>query len=58
MQPDPRQPGLFVASLDMDSCEFVFNNGDNDWDSPMEGGNYTLSRPGQYLVQAGTVSEL
>jgi len=58
MHPDPRQPGLFVANLDIESIEFVFNNGDNDWDGPMAGGNYAVSRPGEYLVQSGTISEL
>lgn len=58
MLPDPQQPGLFVAHLDVEAVEFVFNNGENDWDSPMAGGNYVVKRPGQYLVQSGTISEL
>lgn len=57
MPMDPQQPGLFVASLDQGDVEFVFNNGDADWDSP-NGGNYAIDREGQYLVQGGSVSEL
>jgi hypothetical protein len=58
MQPDARQPGLFVTNLNLDHVEFVFTNGKNDWDSPMHGGNYCIDSPGQYLVQSGTISKL
>jgi hypothetical protein len=58
MHMDRAQPGLFVAHLDQDAVEFVFNNGVDDWDSPFGAGNYRISRPGQYLVQAGAISEL
>lgn len=57
MPMDPQQPGLFVASLDQGDVEFVFNDGADDWDSP-NGGNYSINREGQYLVQAGALSEL
>lgn len=57
MQPDPKQPGLFMVTLPQTNVEFVFNNGNNDWDSPMSG-NYVIEEPGEFLVQSGTVSKL
>lgn len=58
MQPDPKQPGLFLVTLPLGTVEFVFNNGNNDWDSPMSGNNYAIDEPGEFLVQSGTISKL
>eukprot|EP00892_Ulva_mutabilis_P003916 jgi/Ulvmu1/1897/UM012_0055.1 len=58
MQPDSKQPGLFMISVPHSKLEFVFNNGDNDWDSPLSGNNYLIEEPGEFLVQSGTVSKL
>lgn len=58
MQPDTKQPGLYMITLPQTKMEFVFNNGSNDWDSPMSGNNYQIEEPGEFLVQSGTVSKL
>jgi hypothetical protein len=52
------QPGLFAAQLDQNAAQFVFNNGENDWDSPMNTENYSVKGPGEFLVQSGQVSKL
>lgn len=58
MDTDPSKPGLFVVHLQENATEFVFNNGDNDWDSPWDAQNYEITEPGEFLVQSGKVSKL
>lgn len=58
METDPSKPGLFVVSLPESATEFVFNNGENDWDSPWDSQNYEITEPGEFLVQSGAVSKL
>ena len=58
METDPSKPGLFVVSLPESATEFVFNNGENDWDSPWDSQNYKITEPGEFLVQSGAVSKL
>lgn len=58
MDTDPSKPGLFVVHLPESATEFVFNNGDNDWDSPWDSQNYVITEPGEFLVQSGEVSKL
>ena len=56
MQPASRQ-GWFTVELPQDSAEFVFNNGENDWDSPMGSQNYEILTPGSYTIMHGKVKE-
>lgn len=58
MDTDPSKPGLFVVHLPESATEFVFNNGDNDWDSPWDSQNYVITEPGEFLVQSGAVNKL
>lgn len=48
--------GVFIAELDQEQAEFVFNNGGQDWDGPWNAENYFIDRPGHYRVKNGKVT--
>ncbi|GJP34637.1 hypothetical protein CLOM_g19054, partial [Closterium sp. NIES-68] len=48
---------LKVYSIRASSLEFVTNNGAATWDSSPTGGNYTIDRPGCFVLSSGRLSE-
>lgn len=57
METDPSDGSVKIATIPAKRLEFVFNNGDNDWDSPgryQDGPkNYEAKEPGTYRVKSG-----
>ncbi|CAI5508289.1 unnamed protein product [Closterium sp. Naga37s-1] len=48
---------LKVYSIRASSLEFVTNNGAATWDSSPSGGNYTIDRPGCFVLSSGRLTE-
>ena len=44
---DPAHPGSKHIEVRGNKLDFVINNGNNEWDSPMGGQNYNISSPGK-----------
>ncbi|CAI5975859.1 unnamed protein product [Closterium sp. NIES-65] len=51
------QGTFLVYSIRASSLEFVTNNGAATWDSSPSGGNYTIDRPGCFVLSSGRLTE-